>query len=168
MLVRDPHLESRGEAMVTPSGIGNLDAPGIPIVRFAGEHDFLSNFYPIDILADRLVYPTLEHAFQAAKAIKEEDRIYIARLSTPGKAKYWGRRIKCRGDWEEVKIGVMTNLIALKFARGSHLADLLALTGDRELIEGNSWGDRYWGVCRGIGENHLGRILMARRLELRS
>ena len=41
-------------------------------------------------------------------------------------------------------------------------------TGDRELIEGNTWGDRFWGVCRGEGENKLGRILMRVRDELRA
>ena len=33
-------------------------------------------------------------------------------------------------------------------------------TGDAELIEGNWWGDKFWGVCEGEGENHLGKLLM--------
>ena len=36
----------------------------------------------------------------------------------------------------------------------------LADTEDEELIEGNTWNDTYWGVCRGVGENHLGKLLM--------
>lgn len=28
------------------------------------------------------------------------------------------------------------------------------------IIEVNNWGDTYWGVCNGIGDNHLGKILM--------
>jgi predicted NAD-dependent protein-ADP-ribosyltransferase YbiA (DUF1768 family) len=27
-------------------------------------------------------------------------------------------------------------------------------------VEGNSWGDTYWGVCKGKGQNKLGHILM--------
>ena len=33
-------------------------------------------------------------------------------------------------------------------------------TEDMELIEGNSWGDTFWGVCDGVGENNLGKVLM--------
>lgn len=35
-----------------------------------------------------------------------------------------------------------------------------------ELIEGNYWHDTYWGVCEGVGENHLGKLLMEIRNEL--
>lgn len=38
--------------------------------------------------------------------------------------------------------------------------------GDAELIEGNTWGDRIWGVCDGVGENRLGKILMRVRAEM--
>jgi hypothetical protein len=47
------------------------------------------------------------------------------------------------------------------------LKQLLLATGDKELIEGNTWGDTFWGVCNGIGQNHLGKILMAKRTELK-
>jgi hypothetical protein len=43
---------------------------------------------------------------------------------------------------------------------------MLLLTGDEELIEGNFWGDVFWGVCNGVGKNHLGKILMEVRSEL--
>ena len=39
-------------------------------------------------------------------------------------------------------------------------------TGDAELVEGNTWNDTYWGVCNGVGHNHLGKILMQVRQEL--
>lgn len=41
-------------------------------------------------------------------------------------------------------------------------------TDDAELVEGNTWGDRYWGVVDGVGENRLGKLLMERRAELRA
>jgi predicted NAD-dependent protein-ADP-ribosyltransferase YbiA (DUF1768 family) len=34
------------------------------------------------------------------------------------------------------------------------------------LIEENTWGDTFWGICKGQGENHLGRLLMQIRDEL--
>ena len=52
-----------------------------------------------------------------------------------------------------------------KFRGDIDLRSLLVATGDRELIEGNTWGDTFWGVDKntGQGENHLGRILMELR-----
>jgi hypothetical protein len=59
----------------------------------------------------------------------------------------------------------MTEIIRLKFQNPGLKAKLLA-TGNQELIEGNTWGDCYWGVCEGNGQNHLGKILMQVREEL--
>ena len=43
---------------------------------------------------------------------------------------------------------------------------MLIKTGNTELIEGNFWGDTFWGICDGVGENNLGKILMRVRKEL--
>lgn len=40
---------------------------------------------------------------------------------------------------------------------------LLMRTGESILIEGNTWGDTYFGVCNGVGENNLGKDLMSIR-----
>ena len=45
------------------------------------------------------------------------------------------------------------------------MASRLINTGDAILIEGNTWGDTYWGVCDGVGENRLGKLLMEVREE---
>ena len=37
------------------------------ILAFTAEHRYLSNFYPSVIRAEGISYPTVEHAFQAAK-----------------------------------------------------------------------------------------------------
>ena len=49
--------------------------------------------------------------------------------------------------------------LCLKVA-DEQLADWLLETGDEELVEGNTWSDTTWGVCNGVGENKLGRLLM--------
>ena len=64
-----------------------------------------------------------------------------------------------RDDWSFHKLGIMREIVRKKFLH-KNLADRLLDTWDAELIEGNNWGDQYWGVCRGQGQNHLGRILM--------
>ena len=47
------------------------------------------------------------------------------------------------------------------------LGNKLLETGNQELVEGNTWGDIFWGVCNGKGQNWLGKILMMVRDEIR-
>ena len=54
-----------------------------------------------------------------------------------------------------------------KFSTNESLKKRLLETGDEELIEGNTWNDTYWGVCKGVGLNKLGEILMRVREELK-
>ena len=79
---------------------------------------------------------------------------------SPGIAKKMGRSLQIRPDWEDVKLNIMEDLVRLKFTTHSGLRKKLLRTGDAELIEGNWWGDQFWGVSKGYGENHLGKILM--------
>jgi hypothetical protein len=136
------------------------------IDQFDGGYAFLSNFWPGPVVLDRVTYPTVEHAFQAAKTRNRHERESIAALPTPGAAKRAGRKVTLREDWERVKVGIMEELVRQKFA-DPELAGRLLATGDEELVEGNTWNDRFWGVCRGQGLNELGKILMRVRAELR-
>jgi len=134
------------------------------IDSFQGEFRWLSNFHPCLIVYEGRIYPTVENAYQAAKKHPSKRAPFTS--VGPGLAKRMGRGGPIREDWELVKVGVMTRLIADKFTPGSVLALRLVETGFAEIIEGNTWGDRFWGVCQGEGANHLGRILMERRLFL--
>ena len=60
----------------------------------------------------------------------------------------------------------MKKLLKQKFQQGTYYAELLKNTYPRKIIEGNTWGDIYWGVCDGIGENNLGKLLMEIRQNL--
>lgn len=136
------------------------------IDKFDGtEYAFLSNFYSSPIQYEGIVYPTVEHMFQALKALDIETRKKIANAATPGQAKRLGRSVALREDWEEVKVDVMRTALQLKFSDPTLRAKLIA-TGDAELIEGNTWNDRFWGVCRGTGKNMLGLLLMELRFSL--
>jgi ribA/ribD-fused uncharacterized protein len=127
---------------------------------FRDEYFFLSNFYPVEIKLDGIVYPNAETAFQAQKTLDDEERRKFSMLKNPVQAKRLGRKVKLRDDWEEVKLDIMTEIVSQKFLQHPHLIEMLLQTGDEELVEGNKWGDRFWGVCKGKGENHLGKILM--------
>lgn len=136
------------------------------ISNFRDNYWFLSNFYSSSISLDGLVYPTVEHAYQAAKSTDVTDRIKIQGAATAAEAKRLGRRVNMRPDWEQVRDDVMLQSLRLKFAPGTPLAVALLETGDQELVEENFWGDTYWGACGGVGENKLGKLLMQVRKEL--
>lgn len=139
----------------------------MPEIRsFSGAHRWLSNFWPCPIRLGGALYPSTEAAFQAAKTLDGRERAEIAAATSPGSAKRLGRKVTLRADWEQIKLDVMRACIEQKFAREPLRSKLLA-TGDAELVEDNTWGDRYWGVCDGRGENHLGRLLMVVRANLR-
>ncbi|RIK69394.1 MAG: DUF1768 domain-containing protein [Planctomycetota bacterium] len=136
------------------------------IESFRGEYRFLSNFYPAEVVFEGITFPTCEHAYQAAKTLDSGERRSIAALATPSEAKRAGRELSLRADWDRVKLLVMEECVRDKFTRNPALRDRLLATGKARLIEGNVWGDTFWGVCDGRGENHLGCILMKVRAEL--
>jgi ribA/ribD-fused uncharacterized protein len=138
------------------------------IDSFRGEYEFLSNFYPVDVCFEGIVYRNAEAAFQAQKCTDPELRSSFAEL-TGGQAKRKGRRVPLRPDWETVKVDIMRRVVYAKFTRNPSLAQALLATGDRMLIEGNTWHDVFWGVDSrtGRGQNHLGRILTELRALLR-
>ncbi len=137
-----------------------------PITSFSNYYRPLSNFWPSPVDYLGLTYPTIEHAYQAAKTENIEVRRDIQQAKTPGKAKRLGRRCSLILGWEKSKDSIMLELVTQKFTRYSGLRKLLLTTGEIELIEGNTWGDIYWGVCQGEGQNKLGEILMKIRFEL--
>lgn len=136
------------------------------IDTFTNEYRFLSNFYPSKVSYDGLEYPTVEHAYQSIKTIDKDMRLKIRNSKTAADAKKLGRKVELRKDWENIKFDVMLELLRQKFAI-PELRQLLLDTGDSELIESNWWGDVVWGVCRGVGKNHLGRLLMQVRNEVK-
>ncbi len=141
-----------------------MDSPIPPIDHFVGEYRFLSNFFPSELTADTgFTYASVEHAYQAAKAATEEERLYIAAAPNPKKAKKRGSKLTLSPEWHSRKVDVMRSLVRCKFAAGTELAAKLLATGNAELIEGNDWGDKFWGKCNGVGENHMGRLLMETR-----
>jgi ribA/ribD-fused uncharacterized protein len=135
------------------------------IETFDGLNFFLSNFYPSPLKVAGKTFPTSEHAFQALKTFDEKCYEEIRTASSAGVAKKLGRKAPLRPDWESVKDEVMMMCLRAKF-EDPHLRQALIDTEDRELIEGNTWGDKYWGVCDGVGRNRLGQLLMQLRKEL--
>lgn len=136
------------------------------ITSFNGEYYFLSNFYSAPVIYEGITYQNSEAAYQAAKTLDIDIRKQFATFN-PSTAKKIGRKITLRNDWEKIKIDIMYKIVKNKFSQNIHLKKKLLDTGNAYLEEGNTWGDKIWGTVNGIGYNHLGKILMRVRDELR-
>lgn len=130
------------------------------IDSFRGKYAFLSNMYPCNIEYNLLGYDSVESGYQSAKFDCKHRKAQFATLE--GKqAKRYANSLKneWRADWNDVKESVMMELLMIKFSI-PELRKLLDETGDEELVEGNWWNDTFWGVCNGVGQNILGKLLM--------
>jgi ribA/ribD-fused uncharacterized protein len=153
-----------------------------PVLGFRGDHRFLSNFYDVAVNFNGVWFPTVEHAYQAAKvrdglwheALDKDYLEIFAGLCSPGAAKAAGRALHpdlIRPNWDAIKVNVMRTLIRHKFSvfrSDTQVSWQLEQTYPRPIFELNTWGDKFWGVVRDEhgrldGENWLGKILMEQR-----
>ena len=134
------------------------------IDSFSGSYRFLSNFWLAPVTYEGITYPSSEHVYQAAKSSSALTRELFSMISSPAEAKKMGQKIEIRPDWKDVQINVMRDIVTAKFEQNEYLMRLLIETKGCHLIEGNTWGDRFWGECPiGNGRNELGKILMGIR-----
>lgn len=137
---------------------------------FIGDYRFLSNFYPCIFIYDGTTWPSVEHAYQAAKTFNHVSREQIRTALTAARAKAIGSEVSLRADWHDIRLTVMRELLALKYRRGSVLARHLVATHPALLIHGNHYHDHFWGAVpfeqEWRGTNWLGKLLMDRRAEL--
>jgi ribA/ribD-fused uncharacterized protein len=140
------------------------------IESFSGDFRWLSNFVAAEVVFEGRTYSTVEHAYCAAKSLKEEWREYCADWTiTPGKIKREAKEILIRKDWDEIKKFVMKDLLFQKYNQEPFMS-LLMNTGDVDIEEGNTWGDTFWGINlnTGEGQNNLGKMIMEIRLSFRT
>lgn len=137
------------------------------IKEFKNEWRFLSNFYYHKMVVDGTIHMSMEHYFQYSKTNNVADAAAILNAKTPGEAKRIGGKVELIENWDQIKDDIMLNGLRAKFS-WPYLINLLEFTDGYELIEGNYWGDKYWGVClkTNEGENKLGKLLMQVRDEI--
>ena len=140
------------------------------INQFKGKYQFLSNFHRVKLIIDDKEYNTTEHYFQSQKFRELDLQEKIRTAKTPGIAKKMVRQLKAhiRDDWFDVSFCIMEKALKAKFTI-PELGEKLLATGEIELQEGNTWRDTFWGVDlkTGKGDNHLGKLLMKIREEIR-
>lgn len=139
------------------------------VASFHGRFRFLSNFFDSTIRSKHgILYPTAEHAYQAFKTTDLDTRRHMAKIKSPGAVKHFSRTLRLRKNWDALRVGFMLRVVRAKFFQNPSLGQLLIDTCDVPLVEGNYWGDTFWGICNGQGENNLGVLLMQVRAELRT
>lgn len=118
---------------------------------FFGPYRWLSNFWacPKGVEYDRIIYPSVENAYQAAK-VKPECRADFIDIAPQVAKKIWNRYPLVDADqsgWSQRRTSVMGGLVFSKFFRDVELRSKLMETGDKYLEETNDWGDAFWGVA---------------------
>lgn len=131
-------------------------------------YEWLSNFSPHSVVDSMgVLFPTVEHAYQAAKTLDETARERIRAAGSPSIAKRIGKQILLRDDWELTKVPTMKFLVLKKFTTHEDLGRRLVATRNAELCHLAPW-DTFWGVNNaGRGQNMLGMILMEVRTMLK-
>jgi ribA/ribD-fused uncharacterized protein len=146
--------------------------PTRPITSFTENYFYLSNFYEAPVRIGNFTFKSNEAAFQAAKyqAMIGGDRDksdYVATIlmaKTPNDSKQLGKRVAINTEvWDAMRVKHMREIVRAKFDQNHDLRAKLMHTGSGILVEGNTWGDTFWGRCNGRGMNILGCILMELR-----
>ncbi len=133
------------------------------------EFYMFSNFSSFRVNWNGKDWMTSEHAYQASKFIDEDiiTEIKEARSSHDSKKIAEKYSDKKREDWADVKLSLMEEIVRAKASQHQYIQKKLLETGNIELIE-DSPKDSFWGWGpEKTGENHLGKIWMKIREELK-
>lgn len=154
------------QVKVVPVAEADRDVKTKNDIGFQGNRRWLSNMWPCEIKIGAVTFRSSEAAYQAFKVRKNKNLVdqlaKMPAITTKKKIKEWQ---SFYSDFDKIK--AMETVIRAKFKQNPYLLTKLLLTGDEELVEINNWNDIFWGVCDGVGENNLGKILMFVRAELK-
>ena len=138
------------------------------INTFRDKYDWLSNFYKVKIVIKGVEFNSVENAYMSMKSTDVE-WVKFCEEKSPVLVKKKSRSIDVRSDWDDIKLKAMDHCLKQKFNQEPFRTKLIN-TLDENIVEGNWWGDVFWGVNLkvdpNVGENHLGRLIMEIRKEL--
>jgi ribA/ribD-fused uncharacterized protein len=134
---------------------------------FFEDYRWLSNFHECVIHYRGLIFGSTEAAYQAQKTLDEVQKEEFQYMTPKESKKIGAHGVVLRADWDDIKVQMMYEINLEKYTRHEYLKEKLIATGTRHLEETNWWGDQYWGVCKGAGQNQLGKVLMQIREEIK-
>jgi len=137
---------------------------------FLDQYYLFSNYSSLPVKYKSVTYPTSEHAYQAAKfENNKEISTAIKNAQSPSEAKRISTEYKNleRKNWEKIKLQTMSEIIHEKAKQHAEVQRKLLETGDAQILENSE--DYFWGRGKDdSGQNHLGKIWMQIREELRN
>jgi ribA/ribD-fused uncharacterized protein len=141
----------------------------MPIYFYDQWFDVLNNFSANAVVIEGVLYPTTEHAYQAAKCTDPDGKQEIIAAKSPLLAKkVSNQKYKSAKDpeWNTKKLLVMESILRLKLTQHQEVRDALIKSGSEEIAE-DSPVDAFWGRGKdGNGDNQLGKLWMKIRSEL--
>lgn len=129
------------------------------------------NFAPFQVEWRGKLYPTSEHAYQAAHFIDNNPDLAeeIRHCRSPKQAQDYANENtdKDDPDWKDKKLSIMEEIVRCKLNQHQYIRELLLSTGDKTIVEMND-KDEFWGWGKSHNaQNNLGKIWMKLRDELR-
>ena len=138
------------------------------ILFYENEFYVFSNYSSFAIEWKGKLYPTSEHVYHSEKFDDEglKEQVRNTRSAHDSQKFAQANVDKCRKDWNDVRLGIMKEILRAKVAQHPYIKKKLLQSGNKELIE-DSWRDSFWGWGENKdGENHLGKLWMEIRAEL--
>lgn len=129
------------------------------------------NFAPFQIEWRGKLYPTSEHAYQAAHFFdtSPETAEVVRMTRSPRQASDTANAHKELDDpdWSTKKLLTMEEICRVKLEQHELVRETLMKSGELQIVEMNE-SDSFWGWgADHAGENHLGKIWMKLRCEMR-
>ena len=142
----------------------------MPIKFYTPEFYVFNNFSAHAIEFRGKLYPTSEHAYQAAKCTDPQGQEAIRTARSPYQAKELANKTykaaKDR-DWGSKKVAVLEEILRAKLAQHPEAQEALRKSGNEDIVE-DSPTDSFWGEgADGSGQNMLGKLWMKLRDEKR-
>ncbi|HWD06893.1 MAG TPA: NADAR family protein [Amycolatopsis sp.] len=119
----------------------------------------LSQWWPASFEADGSLFPTAEHYLMWRKATLFGDETAAAQIleaQHPRQAKALGQAVRGFDEavWHAQRFAIVVAGNTAKFGQNAGLAEYLARTGDRVLVEASPV-DRVWGIGLGPGDQRV-------------
>lgn len=142
----------------------DLETSGRRIGFYEREFYVFSNFSSFQVEWRGRIWPTSEHAYQAAHFFNSHpdlvDEIHNARSAHVAFKVAKSNADKAPANWKELKPKIMREICMAKLLQHKYVQVKLIQTQDLDLVE-DSPSDNYWGWGKDRkGRNELGKIWM--------
>lgn len=167
-LRREERLEEEKAFSKNANSLISLEQK-LKITDFRAQYEFLSNNFISPVFYEGILYPSVTHAFHAARSNDITTRKAIVNAENFESVLRIATRIEDHESWPNVKLQIMEKLIRDKFRRSSELLKKLQATGNREIVNTyyeETKSNLFWGSVDSKGQNHIGRILMTIRKDI--